>query len=298
MAKAILCSCKGCGNEFKSAPSQNKKYCSLECYHSVYIKHVYSCVQCGIEVRRKYTKDRKKNKCKNIFCSKTCYLSYRKEHGQNSKPRKEPSKRICKSCGYEFNLIYGTSKQNYCSWSCCATARKAKPKNCISCGCFFTSVKLNTSSGKMISYNAGKTCSNACYIENIKTNEVRKLKIGLAVSGENSPLWEGGKSYLSNTSYRGPTWKQIAERARKRDKYTCQHCGKTQEEHGRPLDVHHIVPYHNFTRHKEANKMRNLITLCQSCHHTVEHQVEAKQILLPFAVFEQEERRAKRGKVA
>lgn len=56
-------------------------------------------------------------------------------------------------------------------------------------------------------------------------------------------------------------WKQRAQEIRHRDK-VCRHCGKTAQENGRALDVHHIVPYHI----SHDNSHENLITLCRSCH--------------------------------
>lgn len=59
----------------------------------------------------------------------------------------------------------------------------------------------------------------------------------------------------------GPGWKQQKQKARERDK-VCRHCGKTPEENGRALDVHHINPY----RYSGDNRLENLICLCRSCH--------------------------------
>lgn len=87
-------------------------------------------------------------------------------------------------------------------------------------------------------------------------------------SGENSPLWQGGvgKTY-------GPKWKAQAAKARKRDGHKCRNCGKTAEQNGRELDVHHIRPFRSFgyvrgqnENHKQANALSNLVTLCHSCH--------------------------------
>lgn len=59
----------------------------------------------------------------------------------------------------------------------------------------------------------------------------------------------------------GPGWKQRKQEARDRDK-VCRHCGKTPEENGRALDVHHINPY----RYSGDNSLENLLALCRSCH--------------------------------
>lgn len=83
-------------------------------------------------------------------------------------------------------------------------------------------------------------------------------------SGENSPTWKGGKSH----HYTGNFYKARKE-ARERDKFTCQLCGITEEEYGHELSVHHIESYRHFKDKKEANKLDNLVSLCEPCHRFV-----------------------------
>ena len=53
-------------------------------------------------------------------------------------------------------------------------------------------------------------------------------------------------------------------------KDACEFCGMTSEEHeeerGRALEVHHILPH----RSDGPNTYRNLITVCLDCHWTLE----------------------------
>jgi DEAD/DEAH box helicase domain-containing protein len=79
----------------------------------------------------------------------------------------------------------------------------------------------------------------------------------------------------------GPTWPQIRDRARARDKYTCQVCGAV--ETNRQHDVHHKVPFRAFTSFVEANRLENLITLCPSCHHKAEQNVRMRSGLSGLA---------------
>lgn len=53
---------------------------------------------------------------------------------------------------------------------------------------------------------------------------------------------------------------KLRRKIRKRDDYQCMICGKTQQEEGIALSVHHI------DYDKENNKESNLITLCLVCH--------------------------------
>lgn len=76
------------------------------------------------------------------------------------------------------------------------------------------------------------------------------------LTGARNGRWRGGRAL----NY-GPGWKQIKEAVRARDKF-CRHCGKTPEENGRALDVHHINPF----RFSNDHDMANLVALCRSCH--------------------------------
>ena len=76
-----------------------------------------------------------------------------------------------------------------------------------------------------------------------------------SIRGEGHPNWRGGGCRY------GAKWTAIAKQARERDK-VCRKCGKTTEENGRALEVHHIVPYRVCGTHE----LPNLITLCTTCH--------------------------------
>jgi len=96
----------------------------------------------------------------------------------------------------------------------------------------------------------GVFCSFICY----KTWQREHSK-------EKSPYWVGGQ-----TTYRGKRWWEIRREILNRDSFTCQICGSTYN-----LVVHHITPFREFNDESEANKLSNLITLCQSCHMRLEN---------------------------
>lgn len=86
--------------------------------------------------------------------------------------------------------------------------------------------------------------------------------------GEAHPLWTGGYK-----NYYGPNWSKQRQAARERDGHICQKCGKTKEENGKELDVHHIIPFRKFkykagenNNYLQANQLDNLTTLCTNCH--------------------------------
>lgn len=68
----------------------------------------------------------------------------------------------------------------------------------------------------------------------------------------------------------GSDWNdKLRREIRKRDNYTCQECKITEDDLGKPLDVHHV----NDDQHN--NKSENLLALCPACHWN-RHHMESK----------------------
>ena len=88
--------------------------------------------------------------------------------------------------------------------------------------------------------------------------------------GENSPQWRGGWD-----DYKGENWYRQRRASRQRDNYKCRNCGISEKDYGHALDVHHIIPFRVFgyERYKEANDLKNLMSLCNSCHSAIEPRV-------------------------
>ena len=95
-------------------------------------------------------------------------------------------------------------------------------------------------------------------------------------SGQDHPYWKGG---YGDISY-GPNWYRQRKRAIERDDFECQMPGCTidrdahRERWDRDLNVHHITPLGTFIDadgvldYERANRLDNLVTLCQR-HHNV-----------------------------
>jgi DNA-directed RNA polymerase specialized sigma subunit len=93
-------------------------------------------------------------------------------------------------------------------------------------------------------------------------------------SGPDHPTWKGG---YGDISY-GPNWYKQRKRALERDGFECQMpgCPIDREAHrerwDRDLNVHHITPLGTFIDadgvldYERANRLENLITLCQRHH--------------------------------
>ncbi len=83
--------------------------------------------------------------------------------------------------------------------------------------------------------------------------------------------------WRSDPNNYGPGWKIIRDEIRKRDHYTCQVCGKKEDNTAH--HVHHKIPFKSFTNPDNANQAGNLITLCPDCHSLVESQVRVRSAL-------------------
>lgn len=67
------------------------------------------------------------------------------------------------------------------------------------------------------------------------------------------------------------SWQSIRKEAISRDGGVCRFCDISNEEHkdeyGYALSVHHIIPKSD----GGSNELDNLITVCRSCHKTIQH---------------------------
>jgi 5-methylcytosine-specific restriction endonuclease McrA len=195
-------------------------------------------------------------------------------------------KRVCKS-GPE-NAKYKREQVE------CATCNKALMRQQVhlrnnKTGAFFCSDGCH---GQWLAkYNVGENCHN--FKEHALTlscaqcgKEVKRKRCNLSKSKRvfcSKPCegdWKsanivGDKVYNfagGYDGYYGTTWPSARRATRKRDRYLCQRCGKTQKDNGKALDVHHKLPFRYFgiERHIEANDLTNLILFCATCHKWVE----------------------------
>jgi NUMOD3 motif len=213
----------------------------------------------------------------NRFCSRTCYLIH---HANETH-----IVRACLHCGQDIRVRPSEERRGikrYCTMECRKALNRTKEHRCGQCKMLFTPIVFRESQGRLliIVSQAHKMCSRQCLRLFYQTNEARKEKISKAFQGKNHPNWTGGASQQQK-GYRGPRWKRVAEKVRKRQHYRCAACDRHQDETGRKLDVNHVERYHNFTDHRTANRLSNLIALCHSCHMKHE-QRENVQLSLPW----------------
>ena len=169
---------------------------------------------------------------------------------------------LCENCKIHFekkDYLIEKSKMHFCSKKCQHEWRtgktdlikkKGKYKTCPICQTVFYCFPSEIGNKK--------TCSKEC-----------SYKLGRLLgkhSGENCNFWAGGYD-----EYRGASWYKQRSEARKRDNDICQICGKTKEEEGRHMIVHHIVPFRFFENdYVKANDLINLMCVCASCHGKME----------------------------
>jgi 5-methylcytosine-specific restriction endonuclease McrA len=79
----------------------------------------------------------------------------------------------------------------------------------------------------------------------------------------------------------GAEWPKIATAIRERDG-VCQMCGKTPEENGAALDVHHIIAY----RISLDDRPENLTALCRPCHLSITRQEVIPQNPAPARTYQ------------
>lgn len=210
------------------------------------------------------------------YCGRACYSA-----------AKAPRPKSCQWCGVEFVKAANHPTAKFCSNACLLASRRVRPHVCRACGTVFSPIKFKKDTGRFRAYTGRESCSDECAFQ-LKGERTKRRMAETRERwvGPNNPMWVGA-ALRKNRSYRGPDWPQISEKIRKRDKYACRSCGMTAEEHqakwGQALEVHHIVPFYEFTDHRKANAASNLVTLCKSCHMAADRAVAGRQLLIDLA---------------
>jgi hypothetical protein len=126
-----------------------------------------------------------------------------------------------------------------------------------------TKMKLRLSHLGKPSGRKGKHCSDVHKLKlsiankGKKLSEITRLKMSINRMGEKHWNWNNGSSFAP---YPILFNKQLKDKVRVRDNFTCQLCKKPEMECNRRLAVHHI------DYNKSNVSLDNLIALCLSCH--------------------------------
>ncbi len=103
----------------------------------------------------------------------------------------------------------------------------------------------------------------------------------LSINEETVDLLRQHGLWTSDPNQYGPNWQKQRERARIRDDFRCQVCGREEED--RQHHVHHKTPFRQYESYLSANQLENLVTLCPSCHRRVESVVRLRSGLSGLA---------------
>ncbi len=94
------------------------------------------------------------------------------------------------------------------------------------------------------------------------------------VTGADNPNWKGGITPERQAIYVSGKWKSAVKSVWKRDKATCQRCGKKANSRGGDqFHIHHIVSFEVVGLRTDPD---NLVLACIDCHHWI-HSRENKQ---------------------
>lgn len=172
------------------------------------------------------------------FCSPKCWYAH--NHGENNPNYAAPIPRVCDICDKRFEA-YPSVPGRFCSKRCLGIAngrRHAASFERLTYRCATCNEE-----GRVSPSSVGRTkfCSRECAATAMRT--------------------------ASDYRY-GPDWARQRRKAKVRDQHTCQTCGDIKNLH-----VHHKSPY----RISGTNALRNLVTLCASCHTTEEARYRAAE---------------------
>ncbi|MFA7211732.1 MAG: hypothetical protein WC110_09840 [Bacteroidales bacterium] len=198
--------CLRCGKEFKAKPANLKvgkaKYCSVECASKSRQKGVeVPCELCG-------TKFYKSSHNPAKFCSRECadLAAYERVFV------------TCLTCKKEFTVTNSAFKRGegkYCSPRCYYMSRVVRSKcKCLVCGKEFETTPAQIKAGK------GRFCSTKC-----------------GKTGKYNPSFN---NWISFEPYCPKFNREFKERVRAFFGFRCIICGKTEEEEGKNLSVHHV----------------------------------------------------------
>lgn len=209
---------------------------------------IVDCDRCG----ESFEKNKHElKKVSNSFCSDECENGWRSElySGENHHNHKQKVNLECEYCGEAYTEYpYRADKSRFCSQECSGkykTQQGTTEVTCDWCECEFT--KHN----KAINRTNHNFCSESCYGSWNSENR----------NAQDHPNWTGGANLYEaiRENLSDEPWSTVATESKSS---SCYMCGIDDE----PLHEHHIIP----VMYGGVNSEELLMTLCPSCHRTVE----------------------------
>lgn len=197
------------------------------------------------------------------------------EKAPNYKNAKETTS--CDNCGSEFEYYPSDKKGIYCS-DC---QENAIIENNLT-GDEFSSGEENPN------WNGGKkeACCDYCGDEFSRRKKRLKDSIRNFCSPKCNIKWMRDSDVdikqlfnRDETQETTDEWMKVRRIVLERDDYSCQVCDNERSSHN---NIHHLIPRHLFNKDTEAHYEKNCITLCSSCHTSVENGME----IIPYEVLD------------
>ena len=245
--------CEYCGNEFETKRSI-QRFCSRICSGKSQRKQdIRKCEWCGGEFTICVSSPQR-------FCNEKCYGEWKSENikGENSPlwlDNDDIIIKLCEWCGEPIRMTPSRIDRKFCSVECRGkwlienSCGDVNPnwkggdliKICVWCGKEFSVPNHRNETAKFCSYECMGKYRSENYV------------------GENHPNWKGGISYNPYCLLFNDVFKKYI-----RDYYNnrCFLCGKTKEENGQNLDVHHV----NYDKDCLCGSQCDFVPLCKSCH--------------------------------
>lgn len=96
--------------------------------------------------------------------------------------------------------------------------------------------------------------------------------------GPDTPSWRGGITPQRQAVMASLPWKRAVVKVWRRDKATCQRCGKLKKDHrSLPFDIHHIKSFQ--FKHLRC-RVSNLVLLCEPCHYWIHSKKNTTNLLI------------------
>jgi len=228
-----------------------------------------TCSHCGSSIEKYPSKVERTD---NHFCDGECYGNWRSENVSGREhPQSDRVEVECSWCSESFDRPRSRAEKfetQFCSGEC---ESEWKSVNLIgqenpnwsreTTECSWCDAKIKVVPSR---FDVAEKlfCSSDCYGNWLSEN----------VTGDSHPNFKGGYR-----QYYGDEWEQVREEIRNRDGGVCQACGKSRDDNGRRLSVHHIVPVREFDDPNEAHTHNNLVQVCDDCHPKLENLPEMEQ---------------------
>lgn len=254
--------CPTCGDVFDGESGMKVHHANA--HGESIAKTECECAWCGADIE---VKDHIYDRTDNNFCDESCRGEWLSENNSGEPhPNYDKHSLVCDWCGCEFSRgrdLASKSERDFCTQKCYGkwlsennSGEDHHQYNRVSYDCDYCGSNMSITPYDFEEYT-NHYCSKEC-----SGSHKKEL-----YSGEGGPSWSGGWP-----DYYGPNWDEQREKVLDVYGRRCASCGKSAQENGKGLDVHHVTPIREFkddsgdVDYESANEVENLVPFCPSCH--------------------------------